>query len=78
MSNELLMYLMIGVVALFGVVIIAYVMISKKMQSSEIRQIRQLREGTEKSSLSLDIVYQKLYIAYTKIPLVKRYLLKLR
>lgn len=78
MSNEVLMYLMIGVVALFGVVIVAYVMISKKLQSSEIRQIRQLREGTEKSSLSLDIVYQKLYIAYTKIPLVKRYLLKLR
>ncbi len=78
MSNEVLMYLMIGVVALFGVVIIAYVMISKKLQSSEIRQIKQLREGTEKSSLSLDIVYQKLYIAYTKIPLVKRYLLKLR
>ena len=78
MSNEVLMYIMIAIIALFLIVSIAYLIIAKKLKKSDIQQIRQLREGTEKNSLSMDIIYQKLYVAYTKIPLIKRYLLKLR
>lgn len=48
------------------------------MQSSQYKQLQQLRRGTEKSAFSADIIYQKLYLTYRKIPLVKRYLLKLR
>ena len=48
------------------------------MQSSQYKQLQQLRQGTQKSAFSADIIYQKLYLTYRKIPLVKRYLLKLR
>lgn len=48
------------------------------MQSSQYKQLQQLRRETEKSAFSADIIYQKLYLTYRKIPLVKRYLLKLR
>lgn len=78
MSNEVLMYIMIAIIALFLIVIIAYLIIAKRLKKSDVQQIRQLREGTEKNSFSMDILYQKLYVAYTKIPLIKRYLLKLR
>ena len=78
MSNEVLMYILIGVVALFAVIVIAYLMLSKRMKRSDIQQIKELRQGTERNSFSSEIMYQKLYIAYSKIPLLKRYLLKLR
>ncbi len=48
------------------------------MQSSQYKQIQQLRKGTQKTAFSADIIYQRLYLKYRKIPLVKRYLLKLR
>ena len=78
MSNEVLMYILIGVVALFAVIVIAYLMLAKRMKHSDIQQIKELRQGTERNSFSSEIMYQKLYIAYIKIPLLKRYLLKLR
>ncbi|MFR1777372.1 MAG: hypothetical protein ACLSW4_04885 [Clostridia bacterium] len=78
MSDQLLLYLLIGVCVVFLVIVIAYLQIRKKMQSSQYKQLQQLRRGTEKSAFSADIIYQKLYLTYRKIPLVKRYLLKLR
>ena len=48
------------------------------MQSSQYKQIQQLRRGTQKSTFSADIIFQRLYLKYRKIPLIKRYLLKLR
>ena len=78
MSNDLLKYLLIGVVALFALVVIAYLMLRKKMQSSGIREIQQLRAGTEEKKFTSEILYQKLYVKYLKIPFLKRYLLKIR
>ena len=78
MSDKLLLYLLIGVCVVFLVIVIAYLQIRKKMQSSQYKQLQQLRQGTQKSAFSADIIYQKLYLTYRKIPLVKRYLLKLR
>ena len=78
MSNEVLLYLLIGVVALFIIIVIAYIMIAKKMKRSDIQQIKDLRKGTEGSNFSAEVTYQKLYIIFSKIPLFKRYLLKLR
>ncbi len=78
MSNEVLVYIVIAAVALLAVILIAYLILNKKMQSSEIKQIKALRQGTEKSSFSTDILFQKLYLNYRKIPIIKRYLLKLR
>ena len=39
---------------------------------------RELKKGAEGNKFSLDILYQKLYVFYTRIPFVKRYLAKLR
>ena len=78
MSNDMLKYLLIGVIALFAIVVIAYLMLRKKMQSSGIREIQQLRVGTEEKKFTSEILYQKLYVKYLKIPFIKRYLLKIR
>ena len=78
MSTEMLKYIMIGIGILFAIIIIAYLILSKKMQKSEYRQMKKLQEGTKASSFSMDIMYQKLYITYMKIPFIKRYLYKLR
>lgn len=78
MSNEII-YIIMGIsVALIIIIGIAYYIISKKMKKSEYKKIQQLQKGTKTSNFSLEIVYQKLYITYTKIPFIKRYILKIR
>ena len=78
MSNDILMYLLIGIGVIFVVIVIAYLMIRKKLQSSGVREIQKLRAGTEEKKFTKEILYQKLYVKYLKIPFVKRYLLKIR
>lgn len=78
MSSNILIYLLIGVGALFAIIVIAYMILRKKMQSSGIREIQQLRAGTEEKKFNSEILYQKLYVKYRKIPFIKRYLLKIR
>ena len=78
MNENMLLYLMMGVGALFLVIIVAYLIIKNRNQNSEIAQIRKLQEGTKEKSFSLEILYQKLYTFYLKTPFLKRYLLKLR
>ena len=74
----MLKYFMIGIGALFAVIVIAFLIIKKKSENSEIAQIRKLREGTKEKSFSSEVMYQKLYVFYLKTPFFKRYLLKLR
>ena len=78
MSNDILMYLLIGVGAVFAIIVFAYLILRKKMQSSGIQEIQKLRAGTEEKKFSSEILYQKLYVKYLKIPFIKRYLLKIR
>ena len=78
MSNDVLLYLLIGVGALFAIIVVAFLIISKKSKNSEIQQIQKLREGTKARSFSAEVLYQKLYVFYLKTPFLKRYLLKLR
>ena len=47
MNDDMLLYLMMGVGALFVFIIIAYFIIKNKSQNSEIAQIRKLQEGTK-------------------------------
>ena len=77
-SSKLILYFGIAMIVLFGIIVIAYVMLKKKMNSSGVREIQQLREGTKEKKFTLEILYQKLYVYYIKIPFLKRYLLKLR
>mgnify|MGYP001859996318 FL=1 len=78
MSNDILMYFLIGVVAVFAIIVVAYLIIRKKLNSSGVREIQKLRAGTEEKKFTGEILYQKLYVKYLKIPFIKRYLLKIR
>ena len=78
MSTDILMYVMYGVIALFAIIVVAYLILRKKMGKSEYQKIRKLRQGTESSKFSTEILYQKLYITYSKIPYIKTYINKLR
>ena len=78
MSNQIVFYIMGGSVAVLVVIILAYYVLSKKMQKSEYKQIKKLQQGTKEKSFSMEIVYQKLYVKYARIPFLKRYILKLR
>ena len=78
MSTQFLLYIIYGTLGLFAIIAIAYYILRKRMGKSEYQKIRRLREGTERSSFSWEILYQKLYITYSKIPYIKNYIFKLR
>ena len=77
-QEELIRYVIIGTSILFAIIVIAYLILKKTMQKDEFKQIQQLRQGTKRNKLSLEVLYQKLYINFYKIPFLKRYVLKLR
>ena len=77
-NNDQLKYMIIGVGAIFAVILIVYLILNKKMQKSDYQQIKKLRRGTESNKFSFEVLYQKLYITYSKIPFIKTYILKLR
>ncbi len=73
MSNQLLIYLMGGTIALLILIIIAYVLINKALNKGDRKYVRELRKGTkEKSAFSSEILYQKLYMIYMKVPRNKK------
>ena len=78
MSNQLIFIIMGITGGAFVVIIALYYVLSKKMQKSEYKQIQNLQKGTKASNFSLEVLYQKLYVTYIKIPFLKRYILKLR
>ena len=78
MSNNTLLYLIYIIGGIFVFIVIAYLVLSKQMGESEYQKIKKLRQGTETNKFSLEILYQKLYITYSRIPFIKSYILKLR
>ena len=74
----MLKYLIFGVLGVFAVIAVVYYIIYKKMQTKETKYAAQLIEGTKESSFSMDIFYQKFYIQCSKLPVLKRYALKIR
>ena len=78
MDNTFLFYIMGGSAGIFVLIVIIYYMLRQKMGKSEYQRIQKLQEGTKSSSFSMEILYQKLYMTYLKIPGLKRYILKLR
>lgn len=78
MSNQIL-YIIMGVsVVAMAIIGIIYYILSKKMQKSEYKRIQKLQQGTKAEGLSAEVIYQKLYLTYRKIPFLKRYVLKVR
>lgn len=78
MSNDILLYIMGGSVVVLVAIIVAYVLINKALNKGDRKYVRELRQGTKTSKYSSEVLYQKLYMAYVKIPGIKRYLAKLR
>ena len=78
MSSKFLLYMIYAVGGLFAIIVIAYLVLAKKMDKSEYKQIRKLRQGTESNGFSLEVMFQKLYITYSRLPFLKSYILKLR
>ena len=78
MSTNMLLYVIYGVGGIFAFIVIAYIILSKKMGKSDYQKIKKLRRGTETNKFSAEIMYQKLYITYSKLPFLKHYVLKLR
>lgn len=78
MSNQFILYLAGGAGALLVIVFAIYLILQKKMGKSEYKRIQKLQEGTQSSTFSMEILYQKLYLTYIKVPGLRRYVLKLR
>ena len=78
MSSNMLLYVIYAVAGTFAVIVVAYFILSKKMGKSDYQQIKKLRQGTQSEGFSFEILYQKLYITYSKIPFIRNYVLKLR
>lgn len=78
MSNQFLYYI-IGIAGgAFIVILATYFMLQKKLNKGDMKRIKELKEGTTNNKFSLDVIYQKAYILLKKIPIVRRYLLKIR
>ena len=78
MSNEVIYYIMGGAAGAFVLIILLYYVLSKKMQTSEYKRIQKLQQGTKEKSFSGEILFQKLYLTYMKLPFIKRYAMKIR
>ena len=78
MDNQIIYYIMGGAGAAFVILILAYVFLSKKMQTSEYKRIQRLQQGTKEKRFSSEVLLQKLYLTYIKTPFIKRYVLKIR
>ena len=78
MSNQTIFYIMGAAAVGFILILLIYLILAKKMNKSEYKKIQKLQQGTKEEKFSLEILYQKLYITYIKIPFIKRYILKLR
>ena len=78
MSNQVVLIIMGICVVAFAIIGIAYFILSKKMQKSEYKKMQKLQQGTKTGKFSPEIMYQKLYLTYRRIPFIKRYVLKLR
>ena len=78
MSNDMLLYVIYGIGGIFVFIVVAFLILNKKMGKSDYQKIKNLRKGTESDKFSTEIMYQKIYITFSKIPFLKSYLLKLR
>ena len=78
MDNTIIYYIMGGTAGAFVIIAIIYYILSKKMQTSEYKRIQRLQEGTKEKSFSTEVLFQKLYLTYIKLPFIKRYALKIR
>ncbi len=78
MSNEMLGKFIIGALALFGILIVAFLIINKFTNKKNTKFVASLVDGTKTKSFSKEIMYQKIYLFIVRIPFLRRYILKIR
>ena len=78
MSNAVLGKLIIGIFAVFGIIVVAYLILNKFLNKKNTKFVASLVDGTKAKSFSKDIFYQKVYLFIVRIPFLRRYILKLR
>ena len=78
MSEQMLLYFMLGTAGIFVAIVVAYLIIRKKMMNKDTMYVASLVEGTKESTFSMEIFYQKFYVFCVKIPAIRRYTLKIR
>ena len=78
MSNEMLGKFIIGALALFGGLIVAFLIINKFTNKKNTKFVASLVDGTKTKSFSKEIMYQKIYLILVRIPFLRRYILKIR
>ena len=78
MSTQTLYYIMGISGGLLVFTLIAYFAMKKMLDKSDIKRIKKLREGTKERKYTSDVIYQKLYLYYSSVPFVNRYVKKIR
>ncbi|MGN1329907.1 MAG: hypothetical protein ACI4VN_01025 [Clostridia bacterium] len=78
MSNEMLGKFIMIALGIFGVLVVAYLIINKFTNKKNTKFVASLVDGTKTKAFSKEIFYQKVYILIIKIPFLRRYVLKLR
>ncbi len=78
MNMDMLKIVIFIVLGIFAIILVAYFVLYKLMNKEDAKYARQLKRGNETNSFSMEVIYQKLYMIYLKIPFLKRYLIKLR
>ena len=78
MNDSIFYFIMIFAGVGLLAIMIWYFLLSRRFSKEDLKYIKQLKKGTEDKTFSLEVIYQKLYVFYAKIPFVKRYLAKLR
>ena len=79
MLTTQLLTIVIGISIVFFIgIVIAYIILQKKMKKSEYMQMKKLQEGTKGNTFTMEVFYQKLYVIFIRTPFLKRYILKIR
>ena len=78
MSNSIFYIIMIFAGVGLAAILTWYFILSKRLNKEDLKYIKELKKGTQNNQYSLDVISQKLYVFYTKMPIIRTYLAKLR
>jgi len=78
MSNQQLGFFIKIALGIFAVLVVAYLIINKFTNKKNTKFVASLVDGTKTKKYSKEILYQKIYLVITRIPFLRRYVLKLR
>ena len=78
MSTQILGRFIIAILAIFGVIVVAYLILNKFVNKKNTKFVASLVDGTKAKKYSKTIMYQRIYLVLVRIPVLRRYILKIR